>query len=96
MTMLEQALPKKVLEAVDRYRAQHGIRNRVKALEQMVLEVAPEIREHPLETALRKAPRASRGSVSQSVREQFEQSRQVQAADQESWMPLETVIKRRR
>ncbi len=42
--MLEKALPKKVLQAVDRYRATRGIRSRAKALEQMVLEVAPEDR----------------------------------------------------
>lgn len=68
MTDLAKALPKNVLIAVDRYRAQHRIRSRAKALEAMVQEVVPE---HPLELALRQAPKLPKGSVSKEMLEQF-------------------------
>ncbi|NJK43423.1 MAG: hypothetical protein HC933_03400 [Pleurocapsa sp. SU_196_0] len=42
MTMLEQALSKTALTALDRVRAQRGIRSRAKALETVLLEAANE------------------------------------------------------
>ena len=42
MTMLEQALSKKAFAALERLRHQRGIRSRAKALEQVLLEAAPD------------------------------------------------------
>lgn len=43
MTLLEQALSKKALANLDRYRSRNGIRSRKKALEILLEEVAPTI-----------------------------------------------------
>ncbi len=51
MTALEQALTKKTLERIDRYRREHGIRTRKAALEAIVVAAVPleeENAEHPL------------------------------------------------
>jgi hypothetical protein len=93
MTDLAKALPESVLRAVDRYRAQHGIRNRAKALELMVQEVVPE---HPLEVALRNAPKLPKGSVSKEAIEQFEESRRLQAAGLEEFVSLEEAMRSRK
>jgi hypothetical protein len=87
MTDLARALPESVLRAVDRYRAQHGIRNRAKALELMVQEVVPE---HPLEAALRNAPKLPKGSVSRETLEKIKQ------AETEPKIPLQEAMRLRK
>ena len=90
MTLFEKTLPKKVIAAIDRYRASHGIRSRAKALEEMVLHLAPEENEHPLEVALRNAPKLPKGSVPKAILEQ------MQAAENEPRVSLEAMLKRRK
>jgi hypothetical protein len=58
MTALEQVLGKKILERIDHYRRDHGIRTRKAALEAIVVAAVPleeNDAEHPLTRKLRLA-----------------------------------------
>ncbi len=52
--------------------------------------------EHPLEIALRNAPKLPKGSVSQKALEQFEESRRLQAAGLEKFSSLEEAMRQRK
>ena len=71
MTLLEQALSKKALANLDRYRSRNGIRSRKKALEILLEESIPE---HPFEVALRNAPKLPKGSVPKEILDQLQQA----------------------
>jgi hypothetical protein len=85
MTMLEKAITKKTLQALDRYRTKRGIRSRTKALEQMALEVEPEQAEHPFEVLLRNAPKLPKGSVPAMVLEQIKNAESEPSITLEEW-----------
>jgi hypothetical protein len=52
--------------------------------------------EHPFKIALRNAPKLPKGSVSKEALEQFEESRQLQAAGLEEFISLEDAMRQRK